>query len=432
VPDGRVDGEITGPGRPYGAPAADVLGEAGYVCEELVLAGTAVAYTHADETPTSDGRWAAEPYGEGAFRTRLLVLRPTDPTRFNGTVLLHWQNVSAGYEQPAPAGGETYRGYAWVGVSAQEVGLYGLPMGRHGPSGGLALLDADPERYGQLRHPGEQGCFEIFSAAAEAVRGGEVLGDLAVDRIVALGGSQSAMRLCAYANGIHQRHRVVDAYLLSVWEGRAPRLDDGTMSMYRRTTIRVDLDVPLLVVNSEFEIPATADLELDDHDGRRVWEVAGTAHGAPRRPRTGRGDWAPNPVSWQPVHEAALRAVHRWLVDGAAPAIQPRIALDEGPTPTVLRGDDGNAVGGIRLPEIAVPVAEHRGHKLGTGSLPLFGGRRPFPDDVVRTRYRSRQDYLARWMAAVDALVEAGTVLPEDAITMRERGVVVAEALPLD
>ena len=70
-----------------------------------------------------------EECGTAPYRTRLLVVRPVDPARFNHTVLLNWQNVSAGYEQRAPSDGELYQGYAWVGVSAQEIGLYGPPLG---------------------------------------------------------------------------------------------------------------------------------------------------------------------------------------------------------------------------------------------------------------------------------------------------------------
>ena len=32
------------------------------------------------------------------FTTRLLVYRPADPERFNGTVVVSWNNVTAGYE----------------------------------------------------------------------------------------------------------------------------------------------------------------------------------------------------------------------------------------------------------------------------------------------------------------------------------------------
>jgi hypothetical protein len=415
-----------------------VLAAHGYVCEEFRLSGEAAAYVHPDEAPPSvDGVWTARPVATAPYRTRLLVVRPADPAAFSGTVFLEWQNVSAGVEQPAPTAGEVYRGHAWVGVSAQIAGLYGTPRRRGRSSRQAPLLDADPQRYGDLVHPGEQACFDIFSAAARAVgprrsAGVDALAGLPVARVVATGGSQSAMRLCAYANAIHPRHRVVDGFLLSVWEGRAPQLDADADPMYRRTTVRADLDVPVLVVNSEFEVTATADLALQDTDLRRVWEVTGAPHGVARTvPPVAEGEWGPNPVNWQPVQEAALRAVHRWVADGVAPPEQPRITLAGRPNNRIVRGEDGNAWGGIRLPEVAVPVAEHRGRKGGTGSAPVFGGRRPYPASLLVQLYRSRAEYVQLWGRAVDGLVAAGVVLPEDAPAIRARGAEVAAALPL-
>lgn len=437
----NIDVSVQGPIRsllpPYGAPPDQELDAHGYVCEEYQLGGTAVSYRHGgDADPPIDGRCLAEPVAEAPYRTRILVVRPRDPARFNGTVLLGWQNVSAGFEQPAPAGGEVYRGYAWVGVSAQEVGLYGMPMGQRRSSRGQPLIDADPERYADLEHPGESGCFEIFAGAAVAVgphrSGTDPLAGLPVERVVAMGGSQSAMRLCAHANAIHQVHPVIDGYLLSVWEGRAPRLEEGPLSMYRPTAIRSDLKVPVLVVNSEFEVMATHDIALKDHERRRVWEVTGTGHGAVPARGSGSDGWTPNPLSWRPVHEAAIRAMHQWLSEGTPPSIRPRIVIDDDPMPKICRDDAGNGVGGIRLPEIAVPVAEHRGRKRGTGRGALYGGRRPHPDAVVRERYRDRDDYLTRWRRVVEELVAAGILLSEDAPAMLVRGEAVAAELPLD
>src|SRR6201999_1664678 len=127
-----------------------------------------------------------------------------------------------GYEIERPETDELYRGYAWVGVSAQEIGLYGSPWGsgvRGQSSRGTGLIDEDPERYSTLTHPGDPGSFDIFTQAAQAVRGqreGDVdpLGGLVVRRVVATGGSQSAMRLVAYANGIHPLVRAVDGFVL--------------------------------------------------------------------------------------------------------------------------------------------------------------------------------------------------------------------------
>jgi hypothetical protein len=204
----------------------------------------------------------------------MLVVRPRTPDRFNGTVLVNWTNVSAGFELARPASNELYRGYAWVGVSAQEVGLHGLPFGLGGRGRAATrppLVDADPERYGELSHPGDPGSFDIFGQAAAAVgpereaivdatvdaavdAAVDPMGGLPVHRLVATGASQSAMRLVAYANAVHLLHPVVDGFVLSVWEGRAPRLDEGPIGTGGvRTRIRADLGVPVLVVNSEFE-----------------------------------------------------------------------------------------------------------------------------------------------------------------------------------
>jgi hypothetical protein len=171
---------------------------------------------------------------------------------------------------------------------------------------------------------------------------------------------------------------------------------------------------------------------LQDTALRRVWEVTGAPHGTLRSfARPAAGEWGPNPVSWRPVYEAALRAVHRWLVEDEPPAVQPRITLAGRPNARIVRGEDGNAWGGVRLPELAVPVAEHRGRKGGTGSGPVFGGRRAYSDALVAQLYRSRAEYVELWEQAVDDLVAMGVVLPEDAGAMRARGSEVAATLAL-
>jgi hypothetical protein len=427
----EVTGPIDGDRPPYGAPPADALAERGYVVEEFQLAGLATAYAIAGaSTPTSDGRWEIEPFAEGDFRTRLLVVRPDDPARFNGTVVLNWQNVSAGFEGGAPSGGELYDGYAWVGASVQEVGLYGAPMGMtRGPNlPGRALVDHDPERYGELFHPGEPACFDMFSQAARAVGvdrvgGPDPLGGLDVQRVVATGASQSAMKLVAYANGLHPRHRVIDGFLLSVWEGRAPRLDDGPMSFsYLRCKVRDDLDTPVIVVNSEFETPAVQPLGALDSETFRMWEVAGTPHGSMRRAGTpdSRG-WTANTLSIGPVYEAALRAMHSWLADDVPAPSQPRIETQSGTPPSIRRDRFGNAIGGIRLPDMAAPVAEHRGMAFGSGRAPLLGASRPFDEAELRLLYPTRTAFVERWCEAVDDLVASGALRPGDAAAQKER-----------
>ncbi len=432
-----VEGPITGARPPWGDPGQPAA-EAGYVVREYQLHGRTVAYEPAEGTkPGPDGRWHAVVMGEGDYRTRILVVRPEDPARFNGTVILNWQNVSAGAESGAPRSGEVYRGYAWVGVSAQEVGISGFPMGMSirgsaGPNP-LPLLDHDPQRYGNLRHPGDQGSFDMFTQAARAVgplRSTVVdpLDGLAVRRVVAAGGSQSAMRLVAYINAVqplNDASDAIDGFLLSVWEGRAPALTDGPISFGGlRTAIRSDTTVPVLVVNSEFETLGVHAVGTVDTEAIRVWEVAGTPHGVTRQTGAGRASstgWVTNRLSYGPVYEAALRHIHRWVEDGVPAPAQPRIQVDFQRPPQIRRDALGNAIGGVRLPEMAVPTAEYRGMSFGTGRAPLFGACRPFSDDVLRDLYPTRDRYAACWNQAVDDLIGAGALLAEDAPAMRAR-----------
>ena len=98
--------------------------------------------------------------------------------------------------------------------------------------------------------------------------------------------------------------------------------------------------------------------------------------------------------------------------------------------------DDGNELGGIRLPEITVPLAAHTGWNLrhpsigGAEQLLVFGGSTlPFPRTraareasgdprlSIDERYRSRDDYLARIRVAARELVAARYMLEEDVET---------------
>ena len=433
----EVAGPVPGSNPPWGGPSFDVTG-LGYVVEEYYLGGTTRAYDLAAGTDYSeDGRWTAVEGDTKPYLTRILVVRPREPAAFNGTVVLNWQNVSAGYEYGGLApGDEALEGYAWVGVSAQEVGIFGF-SGRRAMGDGRPLRVQDPERYAPLRHPGDPGSFEIFTQAARAVgpdRSGDVdpLGGLEVERVIAAGGSQSAMRLVAYANAVHPLTPVVDGFLLTVWEGKAPRLmATGEDFYYVRTTLRPDLATPTVIVNSELEALSVAGLELDDHETLRVWEVAGTAHGTwPGPAKPDHRGVIPNPLSYQPVNQAALRQLHRWLVDGNPAPHQPRIRVVVEPRATVERDTFGNAIGGVRLPDLAVPTHEHRGYAVGTGYPPMFGASQPFTDDELRALYPSREAFVQRWNDAVDDLVASGALRPEDADAMKARAVEEAARLP--
>ncbi|HET6793334.1 MAG TPA: alpha/beta hydrolase domain-containing protein, partial [Acidimicrobiales bacterium] len=108
---------VTGPvsggqrGRPWSLPLAD-LGRRGYVAEEFLLSGTATSYRLRPGVEAGpDGRWDSQEDEQAAFRTRILVVRPADPARFNGTAVVQWLNVTAGYELGTADDDELLSGY---------------------------------------------------------------------------------------------------------------------------------------------------------------------------------------------------------------------------------------------------------------------------------------------------------------------------------
>jgi Alpha/beta hydrolase domain len=202
-----VSGPVTGgKGVPIvfsGQPADALVGResfdlasVGYTQEEFFLDGTASAYSPAPGTTlTADGRWTVEPTSEADYTTRVVVNRPLHRRDFNGTVVVEWLNVSGGADA-SPDWMHTHAelirsGYAWVGVSAQAVGLNALKADT--PQG-------DPVRYASLTHPGDSYSYDIYSQAGQAIRDelDQVLGGLRPRRLLAVGESQSAGRMVTY------------------------------------------------------------------------------------------------------------------------------------------------------------------------------------------------------------------------------------------
>ena len=213
-----VTGPITSPGSAFLTPPTSLdLASFGYVEEEFFVAGTATSYTSASPLGT-DGRWTATPADTADYVTRILVRRPTNPKKFNGSVVVEWLNVSGGLDA-APDWTFVHTmllrdGFAWVGVSAQLVGV----SGSGGPLGlNLSLKAVNPVRYAPLVHPGDSFSYDMFSQVAQAIRqpsGVAPLGPLRPRRILATGESQSAFRLVTYVDAVHPVARVYDGFLV--------------------------------------------------------------------------------------------------------------------------------------------------------------------------------------------------------------------------
>jgi len=112
----------------------------GWVEEEFFIEGTANRYTVQGQE-TAVVRDSGHPY-----KTRLLVRRPANASAFDGTVVVEWNNVTAGRDLDIDWF-QSYEhfirsGYAWVGVTPQRVGVEVAYLARgEGPN--LPAADAE-------------------------------------------------------------------------------------------------------------------------------------------------------------------------------------------------------------------------------------------------------------------------------------------------
>jgi predicted lipoprotein with Yx(FWY)xxD motif len=411
---------------------------AGYVEQEFQMAGTAGLYTYATPPPPP---WTIEPARSQPYATRLIVRRPADPAKFNGTVVVEWLNVTAGFDQDiewARVGEHlTHAGFAYVGVSAQAAGVD-------------ALKKWDPSRYGSLTIADDGLSYDIFSQAGAAVRqlNATLLGGLPVKHVLGTGASQSAWRLVVYVNAFHPLAHAYDGYLLhSRGRGSPPIQGTGVIADQRPVPIRDDLDAPVLVLQTEGDL-LTLDYAVarqPDTDHIRTWEVAGAPHvggGTPYDTAVANGirardvGTAPppsnptcltNPFPIWPVADAAWDRLRAWVDGGAPPATSPLIALSRQPTlaaippgdgnSLIARDDLGNAQGGIRTPALDAPLGTYYGSSpCNPGALGFLAGQfEPFDAQTLARLYPTHDDYVAKVTASVQAAVADGFMLPDDA-----------------
>lgn len=452
VPIPAVEGPITGGnGAPFVAATSFDLAAVRYVQEEYFVSGTASAYANVGALG-EDGVWAVERGEAAAYKTRILVHRPLDPEQFNGTVVVEWLNVSGGLDAAADwLMGHTElirRGYAWVGVSAQLVGveggesLVGLP--------GLPLKTVDPARYGSLSHPGDSHSYDIFSQVGKLLRapaGSRLLGERAAEKVIAAGESQSAFRLVTYVNAVHPLAGVYDGFLIHSRAGFAAPLSEApqpNISVPGTPRIREDVDVPVLIFQTETDLILLQSLAARQPDSRNIrsWEVAGTAHADTYTVVVGADDLGGSPhaarlivtstplagfecsvpINSGPQHfvlNAAIHALHQWVRGGPAPPSAPRLEIDPGPPAAILRDAHGNALGGIRTPPVDVPTATLSGEgQTGSVFCLLFGSTVPFDVAELGNLYASHEAYVAAFREAADRAVEAGFLLRADADLM--------------
>lgn len=432
----RVTGPVTGGKNGHAFMAApDDLKDSGYVEQEFFLSGIARTYHAAHgRSLDPDGHWHVETRPGAAYRTRILVRRPADAAKFNGTVVVEWFQPSAGFDKDVNwmwLRREIVRGgYAWVGVSAQKESVDGAkPFGAIGVPD---LVHHDRGRYGGLSIPNDDLSYDIFAQVGEALKArrangsADPLGGLVAHKLIAVGNTFASDRLFPYYNAVQPLRPVFDGFVIGwrhVTTGQPLAADTPLPAVVR---LRTDLKAPVMVLNSMAEAPVYRAARQPDGPTVRMWEVAGAAHTnaywvAQMYARLQREFGMPVPVCPRPfnslptqhVFAAALARMNEWLTSGSPPASMPPLAFDPESGGLALDAN-GNALGGVRLPELEVPIARYEagGDKACPGAP---GYTIPFAVDRVRQLYPSQADYLRRYEAAAQAAVALGVLQPEDA-----------------
>ncbi len=186
----------------------------------------------------------------------------------------------------------------------------------------------------------------------------------------------------------------------------------------------------------------TADLPIPE--GVRMYDISGSPHinGRGKNAECGEG---PGQIDWAPAVRAQLVALDEWVRGKAAPPASRLFDLEARPgdaeafqAPRYLAGAvvmvpkrdrDGNAMSGLVLPDIAVPIASHgyMNTPLTVQACRQAGTYRPFAKTATEraagderaaldTRYPGGvNEYVGKVRLAANALVAERLLLPEDA-----------------
>jgi Alpha/beta hydrolase domain len=399
-----------------------------YVEQEFFASGTAYAF-HAESTP-ADGRWSIEPAGSAPYTTRIVVRRPASVANFNGTVVVEWMNVTAGESAPD----WTYLnpmlmrdGYAYVGVSAQSLGVEGgqAILGAIGP--GAGLVHEEPSRYGDLHHPGDQFALDMFAQIGRALRPGQVsdaLGDLRPRHVVAVGESQSAFYLTTFADALQPKTHAFDGIFIHSRGGGGVGLSSTSVSSGLRGALRIrtDLSVPVFMFETQTDLTTLgyAIAQQPNTSRIRTWEVAGTSHAdAYLVGNNAKFLGCAQPVNDGPQHQvvqAAFTAFEGWVVHGTAPPTPPPFRLTSTNPPVYAVDKYGNVIGGVRTPAVDVPISTLSGQAPAGASVlcSLFGSATPLSTSTLTSLYPTKADYVAAYTKSLDRAIRQGYILPAD------------------
>jgi hypothetical protein len=435
-----------------------------YVEEEWFASGAATLFSYADPPRPTE----IVPVQTGVpYKTRFVLRRPADPADFDGSVVIEWLNSTAGFDSSPSwdASAEHFgrRGAIYVGVTNSDTAIRFL-------RNGCRLFGLLPPicgtRYSTLSLPENGLAYEMMSQIAHALRSGSgspLSAQYAVERVFHVAQSQQAGSLITYATAFHFPDNS-GYFLQAAFSARpinfGPACGSAGAPAYPACTpqlqgddrlVRTDLPVPVIRAQTETDMGSVASgfgvLALNarqtDTDQFRYYEMAGTAHNVVHEniDVAGTGytledfcldpinSFADGPVVGAHLYNAMWEALEARVRRGVPLPRAERLVVANG---EIERDAYGNARGGIRLPELDVPIASYAPGNTVDPALPAFlqpigalvcrlsGAVTPFDGATLNALYPTRRSYTRAYARRVDKLLQQRFLLPEDAEWLRE------------
>jgi Alpha/beta hydrolase domain len=440
------------------------LDKYGYVEEEYLVSGKANIYEEVGG--------AIRVKASGApYTSRILVRRPKDSNKFSGNIILGPMNPSTNVDLVDPWMNNrryiTEHGDVYVGITAKPIAIQSLKR-------------FDAQRYGSLTMTDtSQGCkgeTSVFYTPVAGMENGLIwdmltqLGALLKSDSTPLkgfkaqylymsGGSQTGAYTIRYVNTFHKMAKladgrpVYDGYLPFIAAGVAPLNQCSPMEWGGRGSITQDAGVPVIRIMSQTDFggapsslggsAALAARQPDSDDPKgpyRLYEVPGTSHvtlfGLAAFPRpedfvkSGNLPFTYNCAEpegidgrmFAYIFDGALANLDRWVRTGQAPPKASRIeVLGTPPFISAVYDEHGNMKGGVRTPDVDVPVAAYVATSTQKGSAGSGGGCNamghivPFSAKELKTLYPTHGDYVKKVDTEVDRMYQEGWLTKADA-----------------
>lgn len=440
------------------------LAARGYREDEYFLSGNANVYQYESVTDPTDN--AVTVLRQGPYTNRILVRRPTDPGRFSGNVVIELLNATNDYDLPVLWSYDhdyfLSRGDIWIGITSKPVTIAGLKTFNPVRYAALSWANPNPDEtaatcpvlssiVGGASHATEDGLlWDVLSQTASLVRSQETQNPLHgydVRAVYAAGYSQSAIDMVGYINAIANAipgRPIFDGYLVGSGFGiQAPlnQCSTAPKSGDPRNVLRSP-NAAIIATQSQTDYRDGRQAYRTDSDAAgdryRYFEAAGPAHVVVEQTTSAANatdthaaggttlveDYAACQAGAQLstfpgryLLDASFAQLEGWVRNGISPPHAPLIqATGTAPALVTTLDANGNGLGGVRAPELDVPVATYT-ESTGTASLncSLSGQVIGFSAARERSLYPSRLDYVAKFAGDTLAVARTGFLTPDDA-----------------